>query len=538
MRHALGQDLGEWISYATGANDHGEMLALRPDSQSQTRSGLGDPTYQTMRVRQLVIGRPPDHRLTSLSSPSGVEGEVPVGPVDQDMVSPAKRPVLRVPAAGGAPRALGSLGVTSSPRHRPGVAPRGMGEGFGEGGFLVDADAAIGERARLIRRRRGLSLDAAAGLAGISKSHLSRLETGKRGFQRRGLLDDLAVALGCAVADLTDQPYRPLDRATAEALGCLPAISVALHDASLTDAPDAPARPVAELAALAHEANRHTDETRYALAGRHLGAVLSELHTYAVADIGDREVALTALVVACIAASGMARPLGRAELSAAATQRGYDAARCLGDPALIGFATMQHASSLTKIGAAHRASVVRMEALAELGETDPSASDTRPAEAEAALCLGIGALAARSGRTGDVDHYFTRAAELAERTGARETLRFHLSPAQVRAWRLSAAVEYGDGPGAAERIDSPELFAGLASATRTGRAHLDFARAYVQAEGARDAEAVRHLDAADRIAASRVRHDPMARELVVTLHRRARRRVWELDSLMNRFGIN
>jgi len=174
--------------------------------------------------------------------------------------------------------------------------------------------------------------------------------------------------------------------------------------------------------------------------------------------------------------------LGHAELSAAATRRGYDAARHIDDPALTGFAAMQHASSLTRIGAAHRAIAVRTETLAVLGETDPTAPDTRPAEAEAALCLGISALAARSARPGDVEYYFGRAAEIAEHIGERTTLRFHLSPAQVRAWRLSAAVESGDGPGAAERIDSPELFASLASVTRTGRAHLDFARAYAQAE--------------------------------------------------------
>lgn len=259
-------------------------------------------------------------------------------------------------------------------------------------GVLLDAEDAtgIGRRARTIRRRRGLSLEAAAGLAGISKSYLSMLETGARRFERRGLLEDLAGALGCSVADLTGQPYLPPDRATADALAALPAISLALHDTTLDDVPDGPARPVATLAALAAEANRHTDETRYSLAGRDLGAVLSELHTQIVAgDADTRRAALAALVEACIAASGMARPLGHAELSATATRRGYDAARRLGEPALIGFSAMQHASSLTRIGAAHRATAVRTETLAALGEPDPTAADTRPAEAVAALCLGI-----------------------------------------------------------------------------------------------------------------------------------------------------
>ena len=73
----------------------------------------------------------------------------------------------------------------------------------------MDAEdaSAIGARARTIRRRRGLSLDVVAGLAGISKPYLSVLERGQRGFNRRGLLEDLAAALGCSVVDLTGQPY-------------------------------------------------------------------------------------------------------------------------------------------------------------------------------------------------------------------------------------------------------------------------------------------------------------------------------------------
>ncbi len=83
----------------------------------------------------------------------------------------------------------------------------------------------------------GMSVEVAAGLAGISKGYLSMLERGQRRFERRGLLEDLAAALGCAVADLTGQPYLPVDRASADALACLPAISVALHDSTLTDGP-------------------------------------------------------------------------------------------------------------------------------------------------------------------------------------------------------------------------------------------------------------------------------------------------------------
>ncbi len=50
----------------------------------------------------------------------------------------------------------------------------------------MDDALVMGQRARMIRRRRGLSLDVVAGFAGISKSYLSALERGLRGFNRRG----------------------------------------------------------------------------------------------------------------------------------------------------------------------------------------------------------------------------------------------------------------------------------------------------------------------------------------------------------------
>jgi transcriptional regulator with XRE-family HTH domain len=53
---------------------------------------------------------------------------------------------------------------------------------------------------------RGLSLEVVAGLTGIGKQYLSMLELDQRGFNRRRLLEDLAAALGCSVADLTGSP--------------------------------------------------------------------------------------------------------------------------------------------------------------------------------------------------------------------------------------------------------------------------------------------------------------------------------------------
>ena len=101
----------------------------------------------------------------------------------------------------------------------------------------VEEARSIGARARKIRKRRGLSLEVVAGLAGIKKQYLSMLELGKRGFNRRGLSEDLANALGCSVADLTGQPYLEPDRATADAMTMVADVSRATRAAKSGVAP-------------------------------------------------------------------------------------------------------------------------------------------------------------------------------------------------------------------------------------------------------------------------------------------------------------
>lgn len=398
------------------------------------------------------------------------------------------------------------------------------------------APAEIGQRVRTIRRRRGLSVETAAGLAGISKGYLSLLERGERRFERRGLLENLAHALGCAVVDLTGQPYLPGDQVSAEALATLPPISVALYDATLEDVPDLPARPVGDLAERARAANAHSANSRYSLAGCDLGDLLTELHIHAVTGDGDtRRIALAALVEACFVASGNARSLGNNELAVQAARRGLDAARLLDDRATTAFAAMTSTSALSRLGARHRAQRVAENALGGVADSDPGADDPRGAEAAGMLHLSSAQLAAKDHDADRAADHLHAASELAARTGERNTLQFSFGPANVRAWSLAIAVELGDGPKRAAAITSrPDYEAGLLTADRRAALHFDLARAYAQDGGLRDADAVRHLDLADRTAPQRIRHDPVARELVAELGTRAKRRVWELDSLKNR----
>jgi len=314
----------------------------------------------------------------------------------------------------------------------------------------VDAEdaQAIGARARMIHRRRGLSLAVAAGLAGITKTYLSMLELGQRGFNRRGLIEDLAEALGCSVADLTGQPYLAPDRATAEGREALPGISLALNDVGPDEVPDVTPRPLDELVAWATSANEHRDQGRFSLAGRDLGTLLTELQAHALTAGGaDRDRAFTALVQSCVVAGDVANRLaGNGDLSVSATGRGYDMACRHGDPGLIGLARWIWAIRLVEFGARGRASRVLAAGIDELG---PSArlrsADTLPAEMLGFLHLVSAQRAARDKQNDDAQAYLAEAEGIAVRIGECNGMCMHFGPTNVAVWRLGIGIEMGEG---------------------------------------------------------------------------------------------
>ena len=403
-------------------------------------------------------------------------------------------------------------------------------------------EAAIGARARMIRRRRGLGLDTVAGLMGISKSYLSRLESGQRSFVKRGLIESLAEVLGCAPADLTGTPDIAPDRRALVAASAIPALTAALHDTTLDDVPDVAARPTATLVASARAALEDADEVRYdRVANDRLGDLLIELHVAAATRTGkERRAALAAIVDVCIVARSLSATLGHGEVAVAATRRGWDAARRAERPDLAGLMAMGRGISLNRVGARRRAATVLAEELHILAdEPGPTVGDTRSAQATGMVHLAAAQIAAKTGRSSDADIHLAEAGALARFTGEQNHMSYHFGPTNVAAWELSIAVESERGPEVAERVEQRDTdWSVLTSAERLAAVHFDLARAYAQdADGTRDAAALRHLDTADRVAPLRIRHDPVARELVSALDRRARRKAWELDSLKRRMGV-
>jgi transcriptional regulator with XRE-family HTH domain len=399
----------------------------------------------------------------------------------------------------------------------------------------------IGQRVRTVRRRRGLSLDVAAGLAGISAPYLSMLERGLRGFNRRGLLEDLADALSCSVADLTGQPYHLLDRDTEETFAAVPSIQRALNDYGPDDVPDVSPRPLPQLTQWADEANEHCTQARYSIASKELGALVIELQAHALtAKAADRNQAVTSAVIACFAAGVVAGNVAHVDLSATAAQRGYDLATRYGTPGLVGFARWYWSLTLTRLAARRRASSVLTAGIDELTPAvSLTSSDTLPAEMAGLMHLARAHTAAREKRPDDADTHLAEAQYLATRIGEHNGMLQHFGPTNVALWRLGIGIELGDSGRAYEETMRSDLdLSAIGSAEREASLQLNLARALVYSRADRDGEAVRHLDTADRLAPQRVRVDPMARELVSVMHRRARHRsLWELDSLQNRFGI-
>ena len=83
----------------------------------------------------------------------------------------------------------------------------------------------IGTRIRYWRRRRGLSQTVVAGLAGLSQSYVSQLESGRKSIERRSTLVAIAGALQVSVADLLAQPDDRSDPAYERASATVPGIS-------------------------------------------------------------------------------------------------------------------------------------------------------------------------------------------------------------------------------------------------------------------------------------------------------------------------
>jgi len=145
----------------------------------------------------------------------------------------------------------------------------------------------IGARLRTLRRWRGKSQVELAGLAGLSPSFLSMVETGQRPLDRRSHIAALANALKVSETDLVGGPHLTPDPLQSDPHMGIPALRVALQTNTLNTPAVEQARPLAQLAqAVADQIEPMRRACNYVGVGQLLPDVLDELH-YHVAAAAD-----------------------------------------------------------------------------------------------------------------------------------------------------------------------------------------------------------------------------------------------------------
>ena len=96
-------------------------------------------------------------------------------------------------------------------------------------------EGTIGARLRILRRWRGKTQTELAGLAGLSPSFISMVETGQRPLDRRSHIAALANALKVSEADLVGGPHLSADRQQADPHGAITALREAFLTNTLTN---------------------------------------------------------------------------------------------------------------------------------------------------------------------------------------------------------------------------------------------------------------------------------------------------------------
>lgn len=406
-----------------------------------------------------------------------------------------------------------------------------MGHPYGE---VMDSRAStIGQEIRRFRTWRGMTLEALAGQAGITKGYLSKIERGEVPIDRRSLLLKIAQALRVSLADLGGVQVLT-DHADSEAHATIPDIRYAFLATSLEDADRPASRPMAELRATTLDLAQWRQDCRYADVGRALPGLLTDLHATAASGGDDRPDALRSLVQAAQVATLLVKNLGAVDLAWVAAERGHEAAVQLGDPVFVAASDFARTQALVGLGAYQRADTLARKA-AELLASARTSAELQvygTSVLTAAFCSGV-----LGGD--DPEEAIREAIGVARHAGDEDANAFFLafSTANVQLWRLSIALEAGDAVKAVEIAESLRL-EDLPMRSRQVAYLIDYARALYALRG-KDERVVKLLLQAEKLGTTRTHHNLFVREIVTEMRERARRdtATRELRGLADRMGL-
>ncbi|MGH3777295.1 MAG: helix-turn-helix domain-containing protein [Pseudonocardiaceae bacterium] len=388
----------------------------------------------------------------------------------------------------------------------------------------VDDDArTIGRRVRQIRYARRKSQRVVAGLAGISASHLSRIENGERALDRRSLIVALANALQVSPAELTALPVpAPANGHSDAAVGALrlALMAVGRH------------RPGGRV--VGHEELRARADVveglDYQCRGVELPGLIADLHSSLAAGRDVAELLELAVMTHAQTVRGWLLVVGAPlDLRWQAAMLARQAAETLDDPIWLGVTAWAAVIEMVTSGAFDLAQ-------AELDSVTVPTDTSEGLQLDGMLALSAALVAAADNRAGDMQAPLEHAIQVAQRTGQGNAFRMGFGPVNVGLWRMAGALEAGD-PDTAVQVAEGLRPQEHPSRERRATYWMDYGRALARVH--RRDDAVMALRRAEELFPMRVLRNPFARDTIAELLARSRRDAvgQELRGMAYRAGL-
>ncbi|MCA1677297.1 MAG: helix-turn-helix domain-containing protein, partial [Actinobacteria bacterium] len=293
-----------------------------------------------------------------------------------------------------------------------------------------------GRRLKQIRYARRKSLRVVADLAGISKSHLDRIERGEVALDRLSEIHALANALQIAPTEFMRLPVpAPVNGSTDSAVeavrGALMAVGCNRPGGQVVPLDVLQARVTATLDA--HYSCRQDNEVGAALPG-----LIRDLHTSIAAGRDVGELLDLAVLLHAGATPGWLRVAGvELGLRSQAVQLGHQAAQHRDTPTALGLATWGGLHVMLAAGEFDLAQ-------AELDAVTVPTNNPESMQLAGMLALSQSLVAAADSRPSDINAPVELAGELAERTGEGNAYWMGFGPTNAGFWRMNVALEAGD----------------------------------------------------------------------------------------------
>lgn len=403
--------------------------------------------------------------------------------------------------------------------------------------ILMDDPTLIGVQIRQRRKYRGLSLDALAGLCGLSKSYLSMVENGSRTIGRRSHLVRLAEVLHCSTDELQGGPRSLDDPVHQVATAAVPAVREALICLHLGARPE-PTRSIAELQADLAVLGTLRQRSEYADINRMMPSLLLDFAGWLNdPDPATREHAGCGFTDAAIASAFTLRHLGFGDLALRAADLAHATASEVGDPAWIGAAEFARLGVLPPESRG-LAGNLAARAADKLEDQLGDAEDTRALHAYGMLHLSAAMTAAIASNATRADDHLVTAKEAARGIQSGDNFaHMGFCETNVGFWQVAIAVELGH-PGRALEIARTVTPGRMPSRSRRAAYYADLGKA-LSLTRKHDEQAVAMIARAERLAPQRIRASLQVRETVADILRKARRQAGgkDLRDLARRVGV-